>query len=436
MAPLLIEELRSATDSRPAPKSAEVPLSLGGAGSRPALAIQEKQFAAYPPEARHLAVRHIELLRKLPVAFVQLLLEQIREYDWRFPAERQDTDQQLSYLASLSDVQRDQLLAGFERLQLPARLRDVGWASSPIEFSEQFSNYLWTSHQIDAFHQASASYLEKFSAAMPAASPHTPRLGIAIIGKGVDQNSYPLFRKLRPYGTHFTQVDPTGGVSILLERLAARATAHPDPFGHWYIDGGAAEPNSAAAVTRVSYGGLEPNRNALLSRIDKAIQGGIAGPQPLLSLLHQLRPEEIGLPEAPQDAVLSRFQLSLLTAGSGTQIFSTTFVQWATREAWRRAQPLTILARFTPRQRQRPMNELLSAEGRNPEIDPAGSLIDADMAAFYMWLEQQRLPGAQDASFLVWFENHDEALVIAPGLPRNTESKTRVNVDWLFRQLG
>ena len=35
------EELRSATDSRPAPKSAEVSLSLGGAGSRPALALEQ-----------------------------------------------------------------------------------------------------------------------------------------------------------------------------------------------------------------------------------------------------------------------------------------------------------------------------------------------------------------------------------------------------------
>ncbi len=43
--------------------------------------------------------------------------------------------------------------------------------------------------------------------------------------------------------------------------------------------------------------------------------------------------------------MLNRFQLSLLTEGSGTQVFATTFVQWAAREALRRAQPLTV---FTP----------------------------------------------------------------------------------------
>lgn len=88
---------------------------------------------------------------------------------------------------------------------------------------------------------------------------------------------------------------------------------------------------------------------------------------------------------------MSHLQASLLTEGSGTQIFSTTFVQWTTRELWRRAQPLTILARFAPRQRQRPMNELLSAKDENTELDPMGSLIDADLGAFYMWVDQQRL---------------------------------------------
>ena len=393
-------------------------------------------MAGYPPEARRLAIAYIALLRKLPVVFAQLLLQQIREYDWRFPAERQDLDQQLSYLASQSDLQLSKLLAGFERLQLPPRLRDANWASSPGEFSEQISNFLWTSHQIDAFHKASTSYLEQFAAAVPPAPVPERRLGIAVIGKDAESNAYPLFRKLRPHGTYFTQVDPNDGVPILLDRVAARAAARPVPFGHWYIEGGVAEPNSSGALTRISYDGLEPNRKALLSRIDQAIHGGISGPQPLLSLLHRLRPEEIGLPETPQNVVLSRFQLSLLTAGSGTQVFSTTFVQWATREVWRRVQPLTVLARFSPRQRQRPMNELLSAGSRNPELDSAGSLIDADMAAFYMWIDQQHLSGARDASFLAWFENHGEALLIAPGLPRNAESKTRVNLDWLFGQMG
>ena len=63
-----------------------------------------------------------------------------------------------------------------------------------------------------------------------------------------------------------------------------------------------------------------------------------------------------------------------------------------------------------------------------------GSLIDADMGAYYMWLEQQRLSGAEQSSFLIWFEDHAEAFVIAPSLARNTESNARVDMRWLLAQ--
>ena len=399
------------------------------------LQIQVKHFKDYPPEARRVAASHLELLRKLPPAFMPLLLQQVQDYDWRFPAERRDIDRQLTFLASLSDADRRRLLTGFERLQLPARLMDVKWASSPVEFSEQLSNYLWSTHQIDAFHEASSNYLNAVLAALPHQPPAAPRLGIAVIGKGVERNSYPLFSKFRPHGMHFTNVNPANGLKTLLAHVAERAAAHPAPFDHWYIDGGPAEPVSNPLLTSISYPGLEPHRLALLRKINSAINNGIAGPKELLSLLHRLQPEEIGFDAAGQNgAIIGRFATSLLTSGSGTQIFSTSFVQWTTRELWRRAQPLTILARFAPRQRQRSMNELLSGDEQTVEMDAPGSLIDADMGAFYMWRDQQRLSGAEKASFLIWFEDHPEAFAVSPSLPPNTESNARIDMHWLLAQ--
>ena len=130
--------------------------------------------------------------------------------------------------------------------------------------------------------------------------------------------------------------------------------------------------------------------------------------------------------------MLERFQVKLLTEGSGTQIFSTTFVQWTAREVLRRAQAQTLLVRFAPRQRQRPMNELLSSNGSKPEFDPVGSLVDADMAAYYQWINQQRLPQSEQSSFLVWFEGHNQALVISPSLPRGTESNSPLDLQGLL----
>jgi len=74
------------------------------------------------------------------------------------------------------------------------------------------------------------------------------------------------------------------------------------------------------------------------------------------------------------------------------------------------------------------MNELLSGSHGNPDLDLTGSLIDADMGAYYHWINQQRLPGSEQSSFLVWFEGHDQALVIAPSLPRGAESNSSMDL--------
>ena len=120
--------------------------------------------------------------------------------------------------------------------------------------------------------------------------------------------------------------------------------------------------------------------------------------------------------------------MQLLTEGSGTQIFATTFAQWASREVLRRAAATTLLVRFAPRQRQRPMSELLASSKGEVELDPEGSLVDADMAAYYHWINQQRLPGADRSLFLAWFEGQRQAVAISPTLPRGTESTTSVSL--------
>lgn len=326
-------------------------------------------------------------------------------------------------------------MAPFAHLRLTSELNRVDWVNSPGQYSEQLSAHLWATHQIDAFHTAATEYLQKVDAALPPEPPPIPRLGLAVMGKGVEDNKYPLFRKLRPHGVFFKHVKPENGLRALLETVSQRAAAHPIPFGHWYIDGGAPETNTGAGVTSVSYDGLDSVRTELLKKMEKAIQTGIGGPEALRTMMAELRPEDVGLSGAADDAVLNHFQVSVLTEGSGTQIFSTTFVQWAAREALRRAQPSTLLVRFAPRQRQRPMNEMISGKQQKVEFDPTGSLVDADMGAFYNWLNQQRLPGSQQSSFLVWFEGHHEALAIAPSLPRGTESDSPVDIKALLGEI-
>jgi hypothetical protein len=371
-------------------------------------------FHGYPPEAKALATAQLGVLRRMPLAFAPLLLRELIVYDWKFPAERADLDRQFRYLGNARDA-----LDGFAHLKLTAALEQTGWIDSPAVFSEQLSAHLWATHQIDAFRKAATEYVEKANASRPDPPLPLRRLGIAVIGQGAGKSNYRLFRKLRPHGVYYTNVQPEGGLKTLLDALAKRAEARTAPYAHWYIDG-AGDQAAPPPVTRISYSALSAPRAALQARMQKTYEASVFDPEAFRTMLAQIRPEEAGL-SAGGDMVLNRFQLSLLTEGSGTQVFSTTFVQWAAREALRRAQPLTLFARFTPRQREKPMNELLAETQRRPELDPEGSLVDADMGAYYTWLNMRRLPEAENSAFLVWFEDRREAVAIALSLARGAQ---------------
>jgi hypothetical protein len=269
---------------------------------------------------------------------------------------------------------------------------------------------------MDAFRAASVGYVDRLHAAISQPTLPIYRLGIVVLGDGVAENRYPLFRKLRPEGVYFTNVDATNGRAALLDVVRQRAKRYPAPFGHWYIDG--ANNQAEPCITAVCYSALNTVRSALVAKMREVMQPGNGGPEYLRSLLARMRPEDFGLEGSGDTGILNRFQVSVLTEGSGTQLFSTTFVQWTAREALRRAQPFTLLARFTPRQHEQSMRDLLAGVRQDPVLDPKGSMIDANMGAYYTWINQQRLAGAEQSRFLVWFENHRQVLAIAPGLQR------------------
>lgn len=392
--------------------------------------LKAEQFNGYPPQARELAVSYLGTLQQLPITFLPNLLREIIDYDYKFPAERLGIKRELDTLKSLSPEQSKEWLQGFSEISLPAKLEQSNWVGQPAQFVEQLSAYLWSTHQLDAFRKTAIEYGNRSGSASPLEAPAIPRLGIAIIGQGVDTYEAPLFRNLRAHGTYFERVKPDNGVELLLKGVAARAKAHPIPYGHWYIEGGQ-EAAHSSLLTCVSYQALEPVRAALLRNMQAEIKRPGMGPEELRTRLAQLAPSDLGMDKSA-DPVLNYFQLKVLTEASGTQIFSTTFTQWAAREALRRAKPVTILVRFAPRQRQRSMNELLSSGTANPELDLTGSLIDADMGAYYNWINQQRLSGAERSSFLVWFEGHGQALAIGPSLARGTSSNSAADLEELL----
>ncbi len=393
--------------------------------------LKPENFSGYPPLAKKLVTVNLDVLRSLPLSMLPNLLREAIDFDFKFHPERRSIELEISALKSLPPESRTAWLGAFEDIQLSPALERMDWVNQPGLFVEQLSAHLWSTHQQDAFRKAAIDYGNRLHAAVPPEVPTMPRLGVSIIGQGVTSNTLPLFRKLRPHGTYYTNVDPESGVRQVLDYSASRAKRHNSPHLHWYIDGGQ-ESAFDPMLTCVSYRALQPARAALLARMEKQRSQPGTGPEALRTTMSQLRPSDLGLENAA-DPILSRYQLKVLTEGSGTQIFATTFAQWAAREALRRAQPWTLVVRFAPRQRQRPMNELLLGEKADAELDPDGSLVDGDMGAYYNWLNQQRLPGAEHSGFVAWFEGHKEAVAIGPGIPRGTVSNSATDLNQILK---
>ena len=298
---------------------------------------------------------------------------------------------------------------------------------------EKLTASLWSTHGMEAFRSFATGYQQQVDQAVPPAPPQRPRLGMVVYDEMLAPAAKGSPDRLSRYGVTFTAVKPSGGWPMLLQHASLRAAAGPGPwdssFRHWYIDGGAGEPTRG--LVPVSYAAMNEPRNKLLKVIQSDIASGSMGPEGLRSALARMTPSQVGLAEHSDGGVLDRFKLSLLTEGSGTQIFATTFAQWAARESIRRAEPETLLVRFRPRQRAIGMDQMLTPDFAT-EPDPEGSTVDAQMGAYYTWLNLRRLSGGEHLRFFVWQQGSPTALMIGPGLPQGTSSSSPLTIEQIL----
>ena len=326
--------------------------------------LKAEQFAAYPPQARALAVAHLDALRQLPLSFLPSLLREVIDYDYKFPAERAAIDRELDNLSSLSPAQMKEWFHAFAQFSLSPKLESFDWINQPAQFVEQLSAYLWTTHQLDGFRKAATVYGDRLQAATPPEAIPVRRLGIAVIGQGVDRLRCAALSQPAPARRLFCARQARQRTATVTERGRRPGQSASCPLRslvrRWW-SAGRSQPIaylrvvSGAGTGARRFAAQHPGRNSA-SRYGTggtAHSPGSAGCPPTWAWTSR------------ETRCSNRFQLKLLTEGSGTQIFSTTFAQWTAREALRRAQPLTLLVRFAPRQRQRPMNELLSSSHGN-----------------------------------------------------------------------
>jgi hypothetical protein len=392
--------------------------------------LSRENFSAYPPQGREIAASHLDTLQRTPLPVLPAFLRELKEYDWKFPIEQRQIVRRIDFLQA-----NPESVAAFSQVSLPANLRKSACVEDPQRFLAKMTAHLWSSLQMDRYRQAAAEFSRRFQSSETQADATAPRVVIVLIGQGANAGDYAPFEKLRPHGLVRTQVNAAGAAELILDVMRKRATELPTSYAHWYIDGGnPLFPSPPSGVTQLVYPALAPVKDRILEHILAGIQNG-QGPEALQEELSGLNPANLCADKASDDPRMPHSVVSLLCEGSGTQIFSTSFAQWSARETLRRAQPETLVLRFAPRQRQQSFNAMVLAASGTAQLDVEGSLIDADMGAYYTYLETMNLPGADEARFLVWFEGHPDAFVAGPGVAKGTSSATPVSMQALLSDM-
>ena len=388
-------------------------------------------FQSYEPLARRLASDYLDLLRSLPLVLCAVMMREIINLDYRFPRERAAIEARLAFLESLSTGDRQKLTKGFADLSLSPDLLAADWVHSPQRFEEDLSAHLWASKQYDAFRDAATAFAQQVDRAIPAWNPGAHRFVVIVLAPDLRKDGYPLFRKLKPHGVFFPRVAGDGGLAAVLRELDRRTAETLTPFDHWYIDGGGSGEKISNGICQCSWTGSTALRAEMLDRIEKIVGSGSGGPEILRSAMASWNPGTRNV--ITGNELVDRFILSVYAEGSGTQVFSTTFVQWATREILRRAEPVSVVARYGLRQRQRTLNEMFSKSPSQIGFDPAGSLVDADFGAYTSWINLSRIANSDQARFFAWSQAHGQAIAIGPDFPRGTEAPDQIGVAQLLR---
>ncbi len=387
-------------------------------------------FTGYPQSSRALAGEYLTALRAMPLSLLPSYLVQVQQYPTLFPVEAERLRLQLTALQARPD-----LTQAFSSIEVPSELEHMDWVQQPAMFVSALSGTLWRTRQIDAYHRAAETLFAELPQTRHAPGGAAPML-IAVMGRGAAPGRYPLFTRLRKQGLYVRKLDETGASATLTALLAKRAQADASAYTHWYVEGGEPWPfPPKTAIEQVSFPALAPVTDAVLREMDRAVREG-SGPEALADRLAAMRPEALGLEKVTPDARMQHFLVSLLTQGSGTQLYSTSFVQAAAVELVRRTQPQTLLLRFAPRRKPASMNDMLEQRAQGAELDADGALVDADMAVYYAWLAMQHRTDGARATLLAYVEGHGEAFVAGPAVTRGAESITPLRIEQLVAMLS
>jgi hypothetical protein len=411
------------------------------------------------------------LLNRIPLTFLPFVNQQLNQWDYLFPNERQSVERLLLYVASVSPDQSADLFRSV--VELEDKMGVHHWQFSTAEQTIQNSSQLasspyfqdWRRAVQAVFDAADAHALENAGAS----SKSGPRLVLLDIPQNLLVDPARIWHRWQGVGSplkldlsqaaephkvfeHLVAGVPNGSAGRSVGLLdAARSRSNASPANIWVVDAGRSlvdavilQDASVATQPRailLSNGRLDLYRQNFSHEMN-SMRKDLADADAVFDRLRKVDVVPWCPAEVTADPATREFVRSLYLTGNGAVIFGNSFVQWAASEAFRRARPTFLAAQFGVRSKPKPFTGVAVFDNPDqvnplPAVDDlTGSAEDAQILALYVWLAASRYAEYQSSTVCVCLaESLSEAYIIAPPEFPLLQETQPVPLDRLFSAL-
>jgi hypothetical protein len=400
------------------------------------------------PEKLQDALRR-DVLKRLPLTFLPFVNQQLHEWEFLFPNEKESTERLIVYVDSLSPREAAALFS--DVVSLEDKMGASRWQQFSTEKQTiENSSELARSPHFQEWRQAVQVVFDAASRyAMKAHDgPVKPRNRAIVldIPASLPVEQPEVWRHWHELGRRVKLQTPAsqsshGGLDGMLSDLIAEATkagessnsdlisAANSSADSWVIDGGRSlvdaclTDRSSASTARailLSYARLDACRESF-SREINTMHKNLSDADSVFDHLRKVDVAPWCPPEVAAEPAVREFVRSLYLSGNGAVIFGNSFVEWAASEALRRARPRFLAARFSVRNKPKPFTSVAVFEDPDqvnplPAVDDfTGSAVDAEILAAYIWLSAIRYEEYRQSTVCIcvaW--SLAEAYLVAP----------------------
>ncbi|MGC1424005.1 MAG: hypothetical protein WA815_16755 [Terracidiphilus sp.] len=385
------------------------------------------------------------VLKRLPLTFLPFVNEQLHKWQYLFPNERRSVQSLLLYVDGLSAEQSSALFK--DVVQLEEKMGVRHWQFSTTEQTIQNSSELARSPYFLEWRRAVQAVFDTVDQqALQSRSSSAKRLVLLDIPRPLPVNPATIWHRWQGIGKQVSldmgiSAHALGPFEVLLAGMPLEnsnpSKALPANPAHdeisadtWVIDAGSSAvdavleryPESSSSQTSIllSYERLALYRENFSSEMN-TMHKDLGDADAVFDRLRTVDVTAWSPPEVSADPAVREFVRSLYLTGNGAVIFGNSFVEWGASEAFRRARPSFLAAKFGVRAKPKPFTGVAVFD--NPDqVNPApsvddlpGSAADAEMLALYIWLAAQRYEEYQHSTVCVCLaESISQAYIVAP----------------------